>query len=240
MQEVASRHAALLRAPYASCRPSDLPRFRDHLLRLDAAEQARPLQRHADDNFVSAYADRCFAEGTTVIGYVEGDQVLGAAELHERPDDCRADRRDRLQRRAPASAPRHWRPPVRAPDRACAVARLYAAAGHHAPAERGDEGAGAQVQRVAVFEQARPSASSSSTPPAPVDFPQPPTLSGQRTSGTRARAGHAARAWRYARCAQRRRGDSRYLSLASWRTLDADGSLAAIRHRRLPCRRPSR
>ncbi|MGO4837889.1 N-acetyltransferase family protein, partial [Rhizobiaceae sp. 2RAB30] len=33
-----------------------------------------------------SYATRSFHDGTTVIGYVEGDKVLGAAELHERPE----------------------------------------------------------------------------------------------------------------------------------------------------------
>ena len=37
--------------------------------------------------FVASYANRCFSDGTTVIGYVEEGRVLGAAELHERPED---------------------------------------------------------------------------------------------------------------------------------------------------------
>ncbi len=68
-------------------RPSDLPRFREHLLRLDAASRRDRFNGAASDAFVAAYADRSFAEGTTVIGYVEGDEVLGAAELHERPEE---------------------------------------------------------------------------------------------------------------------------------------------------------
>ncbi|PSJ59711.1 GNAT family N-acetyltransferase [Pseudaminobacter soli (ex Li et al. 2025)] len=67
-------------------RPSDLPRFRDHLLRLDVESRRDRFNGFADDSFVTAYADRCFAKGTTVIGYVEDDRVLGAAELHERPE----------------------------------------------------------------------------------------------------------------------------------------------------------
>lgn len=67
-------------------RPSDLPRFRDHLVRLDPESRRDRFNGVADDNFVTSYAERCFAEGTTVVGYVEGDKVLGAAELHERPD----------------------------------------------------------------------------------------------------------------------------------------------------------
>ena len=67
-------------------RPSDLPRFRDHLLRLDSESRRDRFNGVADDNCVASYAERCFAQGTTVIGYVEGDKVLGAAELHERPE----------------------------------------------------------------------------------------------------------------------------------------------------------
>ena len=69
-------------------RPSDLPRFRDHLLRLDAVTRRDRFNGAISDAFVAAYADRSFAEGTTVIGYVEGDEVLGAAELHERPEEA--------------------------------------------------------------------------------------------------------------------------------------------------------
>lgn len=67
-------------------RPSDLPRFQEHLLRLDRASRRDRFNGGIDDAFVAAYADRSFHDGTTVIGYVEGDRVLGAAELHERPD----------------------------------------------------------------------------------------------------------------------------------------------------------
>ena len=69
-------------------RPSDLPRFRDHLLRLDAASRRDRFNGATNDGFVAAYADHCFAQGATVIGYVEGDRVLGAAELHERPEEA--------------------------------------------------------------------------------------------------------------------------------------------------------
>ncbi len=67
-------------------RPSDLPKFREHLLRLDAESRRDRFNGVTNDAYISGYADRCFREGTTVIGYVEGDRVLGAAELHERAD----------------------------------------------------------------------------------------------------------------------------------------------------------
>jgi RimJ/RimL family protein N-acetyltransferase len=67
-------------------RPSDLPRFRDHLLRLDAESRHDRFNGVTNDAYLSAYAERSFHDGATVIGYVEDGKVLGAAELHERPD----------------------------------------------------------------------------------------------------------------------------------------------------------
>lgn len=67
-------------------RPSDRARFRAHLLRLDAESRHDRFNGGTSDAFLEAYADRCFRDGATVIAYVEGDKVLGAAELHERPE----------------------------------------------------------------------------------------------------------------------------------------------------------
>lgn len=64
-------------------RPSDLPKFREHLLRLDSESRRDRFNGPSNDNFVAAYAERAFRDGTTVIGYVESVEVLGAAELHE-------------------------------------------------------------------------------------------------------------------------------------------------------------
>lgn len=69
-------------------RPSDLPRFRDHLLRLDPESRRDRFNGVTDDNFIVSYAERCFADGTTVVGYVAGGMVLGAAELHERSEEA--------------------------------------------------------------------------------------------------------------------------------------------------------
>jgi len=79
-------HAVPARGTIRQLRPSDFPRFRDHLLRLDARSRRDRFNGGAGDAFVAAYADRCFAEGTTVVGYIEDGLVLGAAELHERPE----------------------------------------------------------------------------------------------------------------------------------------------------------
>ena len=67
-------------------RPSELTQFTEHLLRLDAESRHDRFNGFTDDSFLAAYAERSFRDGTTVIAYVEGDRVLGAAELHERPD----------------------------------------------------------------------------------------------------------------------------------------------------------
>lgn len=64
-------------------RPSDLPKFREHLLRLDPVSRHDRFNGGLGDGFVAAYAERCFANGATVVGYIEGDDVLGAAEIHE-------------------------------------------------------------------------------------------------------------------------------------------------------------
>jgi RimJ/RimL family protein N-acetyltransferase len=80
-------HASAVLGTIRQLRPSDRSRFRDHLLRLDAASRRDRFNGYVDDAFIAAYVDRSFAEGTTVVGYVEGDRVLGAAELHERPEE---------------------------------------------------------------------------------------------------------------------------------------------------------
>ncbi|MGE0499463.1 MAG: N-acetyltransferase family protein [Rhizobiaceae bacterium] len=67
-------------------RPSEFPQFRDHLLRLDATSRHDRFNGFINDAFIAEYADRSFRDGTTVIGYVEDERVLGAAELHERTD----------------------------------------------------------------------------------------------------------------------------------------------------------
>ena len=86
MQKIAS-HAVPPTGTIRLLRPSDLSLFRDHFLRLDAESRRDRFNGVTDDEFVVVYANRCFTDGTTVIGYVEDDEVLGAAELRERPED---------------------------------------------------------------------------------------------------------------------------------------------------------
>ncbi|MBX3596424.1 MAG: GNAT family N-acetyltransferase [Rhizobiaceae bacterium] len=67
-------------------RPSEKPLFRDHLLRLDRESRTDRFNGGTKDEFLISYADRSFSDGTSVIGVVEEGQVIGAAELHEKPD----------------------------------------------------------------------------------------------------------------------------------------------------------
>ena len=64
-------------------RPSDQPRFRDHLMRLDPESRWDRFNGITNETFITDYVDRSFHDGTTVIAYVEGQDVMGAAELHE-------------------------------------------------------------------------------------------------------------------------------------------------------------
>src|SRR3954454_6423923 len=63
----------------------EMPLLRKHLLRLDPASRRDRFHGATDESFVESYANRCLADGTVVIAYVEDDKVLGAAELHQ-PD----------------------------------------------------------------------------------------------------------------------------------------------------------
>lgn len=66
-------------------RPSELKLFREHILRLDQESRRDRFNGSIGDSFLAAYAERCFAEGATVLGYVEDGRVFAAAELHEQP-----------------------------------------------------------------------------------------------------------------------------------------------------------
>lgn len=67
-------------------RPSDLPRFRDHLLRLDVDSRRDRFNGPSSDRYLSSYAERSFQDGTIVVGFLLDGEVLGTAELHELPD----------------------------------------------------------------------------------------------------------------------------------------------------------
>src|SRR4051812_39354417 len=63
----------------------EMPLLREHLLRLDIESRRDRFNGAADESFVDSYAERCLADGTVVIAYVEDGNVMGAAELHQ-PD----------------------------------------------------------------------------------------------------------------------------------------------------------
>lgn len=88
MQRTSGAAAAPLRGRIRLLRHSELPQFRDHLLRLDADSRRDRFNGPTNDTFIASYAERCFSDGTIVIGYVDDGAVLGAAELHERPEDA--------------------------------------------------------------------------------------------------------------------------------------------------------
>ena len=88
MQKPATRAVAPLSGTIRLLRHSELPQFRAHLLRLDADSRRDRFNGPTNDSFLASYAERSFHDGTIVIGYVENGEVLGAAELHERPDDA--------------------------------------------------------------------------------------------------------------------------------------------------------
>lgn len=88
MQSANTSAAMPLKGRIRLLRHSELPQFRAHLLRLDATSRRDRFNGPTSDAFVASYAERCFNDGTIVIGYVDGGEVLGAAELHERPEDA--------------------------------------------------------------------------------------------------------------------------------------------------------
>jgi GNAT superfamily N-acetyltransferase len=60
----------------------ELPLLRDHLLRLDQESRHDRFNGFMDDSFIERYAAKCADDGTTIIAYIEGGAVRGAAELH--------------------------------------------------------------------------------------------------------------------------------------------------------------
>lgn len=87
MQQQATAAAAPTAGTIRNLRYSEQPQFTAHLLRLDASSRRDRFNGPTNDAFIEAYARRCFHDGTVVIGYVEDGEVLGAAELHECPQE---------------------------------------------------------------------------------------------------------------------------------------------------------
>lgn len=66
--------------------PSDVERFREHLLRLDPASRLSRFAMPATDPFLERYAEACFApgalaEGIVMLGHIRAGAIRGAAEL---------------------------------------------------------------------------------------------------------------------------------------------------------------
>ncbi len=60
---------------------SDLPAFRDHLLRLDETSRHMRFGGGVSDAFIRQYAEHCFGEGDLVFGAFLDGGLHGAAEL---------------------------------------------------------------------------------------------------------------------------------------------------------------
>ena len=60
---------------------SDMPTFRDHLLRLDVNSRHQRFGGGMSDDFVRHYAEHCFGKGDLVFGAFSDGQIIGAAEL---------------------------------------------------------------------------------------------------------------------------------------------------------------
>lgn len=60
---------------------TDLPLFREHLLRLDPVSRRDRFIGAVGDGYLATYAERCFASDGLVYGYVEDGRVRGVAEL---------------------------------------------------------------------------------------------------------------------------------------------------------------
>ncbi|MGX9393156.1 N-acetyltransferase family protein [Nitrobacteraceae bacterium UC4446_H13] len=65
----------------------EMPLLREHLLRLDTESRHDRFNGFADESFIDRYAAKCATDGTIVIAYLEGGEVLAAAELHPADGD---------------------------------------------------------------------------------------------------------------------------------------------------------
>jgi GNAT superfamily N-acetyltransferase len=60
----------------------EMPLLREHLLRLDSESRRDRFNGFADESFIERYAEKCQADGTIVIAYLDDGMVMAAAELH--------------------------------------------------------------------------------------------------------------------------------------------------------------
>jgi hypothetical protein len=85
MTAISAPNATTGRGTIRTLTAREMPLLREHLLRLDSNSRRDRFNGAIDEHFIESYAERCLADGTVVIAYVEGEQVVAAAELHQ-PD----------------------------------------------------------------------------------------------------------------------------------------------------------
>jgi len=61
--------------------PNETDKFRDHLLRLDAASRRMRFAHAVSNAFVADYASRMLSNGAIVFGYFDGETLVACAEL---------------------------------------------------------------------------------------------------------------------------------------------------------------
>ena len=88
MTAVSAPHAPIGRGTIRTLTAREMPLLRAHLLRLDAESRRDRFNGAVDEKFIESYAERCLADGTVVVAYVEDEQVLAAAELHQPDTSC--------------------------------------------------------------------------------------------------------------------------------------------------------
>lgn len=66
--------------------PTEIEKFRDHLLRLDKSSRHSRFAHGVSDAFVIDYASRMHDMGSVVYGYIVGGEVHAAAELRKLGD----------------------------------------------------------------------------------------------------------------------------------------------------------
>jgi GNAT superfamily N-acetyltransferase len=77
MMEHAHIHGGVVRRLW----PSDLPAFKEHLLRLDAKSRQDRFAMAVSDEFLANYAERCFGIDDVIFGYFVEGVMRGAGEL---------------------------------------------------------------------------------------------------------------------------------------------------------------
>jgi GNAT superfamily N-acetyltransferase len=70
-------------------RGDEIAQLRRHLMRLDPASLRDRFNGIVGEEYIAAYASRCFAHGTVIAGYLERGVLRAAAELHPSGRDVR-------------------------------------------------------------------------------------------------------------------------------------------------------